>query len=97
MPIKIVPIKSKKKKKTGMGESKVPSNKNMGLDSMQPKKRPKKAKGGGMLKSVPKENKGLGKLPEKVRNNMGYMKTGGKVMKMRGGGMAERGLNFRIR
>ena len=50
-----------------------------------------------MLKSVPKENKGLGKIPEKVRNNMGYMKTGGKVMKMRGGGMAERGLNFRIR
>ena len=55
--------------------------------------------GGGSLKPVPEGNKGKGlsKLPTEVRNKMGFMKGGGKVMKMRGGGMAARGLNFRMR
>ena len=38
----------------------------------------------------------LKKLPTKVRNKMGYMKKGGKVMKMRGGGAAMRGVNFKV-
>ena len=55
--------------------------------------------GGGSHKPVPEGNtvKGLSKLPTDVRNKMGFMKKGGKVMKMRGGGMASRGLNFRMR
>lgn len=48
---------------------------------------------GGPLKPVPTENKGLGKLPQPVRNKMGYMKKGG-VVKMRGGGIATKGMNF---
>jgi hypothetical protein len=48
---------------------------------------------GGSLKPVPTENKGLGKLPQPVRNKMGYMKKGG-VVKMRGGGIARKGMNF---
>ena len=48
---------------------------------------------GGSLKAVPTENKGLGKLPQPVRNKMGYMKKGG-VVKMRGGGIARKGMNF---
>lgn len=48
---------------------------------------------GGSLKPVPTENKGLGKLPQPVRNKMGYMKKGG-VVKMRGGGIATKGMNF---
>ena len=39
------------------------------------------------LKPVAKDQKGLKKLPEKVRNKMGYMKSGGKVMRYRKGGM----------
>ena len=39
------------------------------------------------LKPVTKEQKGLKKLPTKVRNKMGYMKSGGKVMKYNKGGM----------
>ena len=46
-----------------------------------------KKKSGGALKSVPAGSKGLSKLPTKVRNNMGYMKSGGKVKKMKDGGM----------
>ena len=55
--------------------------------------------GGGSLKPVPEGNKGKGlsKLPTEVRIKLGFMKKGGKVMKMRGGGMASRGLNFRMR
>ena len=55
--------------------------------------------GGGSLKPVPEGNKGKGlsKLPTEVRNKMGFMKKGGKVMKMRGGGMASRGISFRMR
>ena len=57
-----------------------------------------KKMGGGSLKPVdPKTQKGLSKLPKKVRNKMGYMKKGGKVMKMRGGGAATRGLMFNNR
>ena len=58
-----------------------------------------KKKGGGGLKAVPQGNKGKGlsKLPTEVRNKMGYMKKGGKVMKMRGGGAATRGLMFNNR
>ena len=54
---------------------------------------------GGSLKQVPEGNKGKGlsKLPTPVRNKMGFMKEGGKIMKMRGGGMAERGISFRMR
>ena len=45
--------------------------------------------GGGMaLKEVPEDNPGLGKLPEEVRNKMGFMNEGGKVKKMKNGGMA---------
>ena len=56
------------------------------------------AKKGGMMKPVDKEkNPGLAKLPKEVRNKMGFMKKGGKVMKMRGGGMASRGISFKMR
>ena len=60
---------------------------------------PKPRKNPRGLKSVPEGNKGKGlsKLPTKVRNKMGYMKKGGKVMKMRGGGAATRGLMFNNR
>ena len=102
MPIKIVPTKDKKKKQkkksTGAAPFMMPGQKKM-LDKMMGKSKPQTLKGGGGLKAVPEGNKGKGlsKLPTEVRNKMGYMKKGGKVMKMRGGGMAERGLNFRIR
>lgn len=33
------------------------------------------------LKKIPADNKGLSKLPKKVRNKMGYMKTGGTIIK----------------
>ena len=46
--------------------------------------------GGGMaLKEVPEDNPGLGKLPEEVRNKMGFMNEGGKVKKMKNGGMTK--------
>ena len=46
--------------------------------------------GGGMaLKEVPEDNPGLGKLPEEVRNKMGFMNEGGKVKKMKHGGMTK--------
>lgn len=36
------------------------------------------------MKEVPKDKKSsLGKLPEDVRNNMGFMKKGGAVKKMK--------------
>ena len=56
--------------------------------------------GGGSLKAVPAGNKGLSKLPTEVRNNMGYKAYGGKMKKMKSGGMcrgmgaATRGDNF---
>ena len=37
---------------------------------------------GGALKSVSSKNKGLKKLPKSVRNKMGYMKGGGKSVKV---------------
>ena len=37
---------------------------------------------GGALKSVPSRSKGLKKLPKSVRNKMGYMKGGGKSVKV---------------
>ena len=43
----------------------------------------KKAKAGAALKSVPSKAKGLSKLPTSVRNNMGYMKDGGKVKRLK--------------
>jgi len=48
------------------------------------------------LKPAPEGNKGKGvrMLPESARNNMGFMRGGGKVVKMRGGGAATRGMNF---
>ena len=63
------------------------------------KKKPTRKAEGGSLKPVPEGNKGKGlsKLPTEVRNKMGFMKKGGKVMKMRGGGMADRGISFRMR
>lgn len=63
------------------------------------KKKPTRKAGGGPLKPVPEgsKGKGLSKLPTPVRNKMGFMKNGGKVMKMRGGGMASRGISFRMR
>ena len=50
----------------------------------------------GGLRPVPEGNKGKGlsKLPTEVRNKMGFMRKGGKVMKMRGGGAATRGIKF---
>tara|TARA_R100000700_G_scaffold278_1_gene609 strand:- start:1946 stop:2134 length:189 start_codon:yes stop_codon:yes gene_type:complete len=42
------------------------------------------------LKPVNKmENPGLAKLPPDVRNKMGYMKKGGVVKGMRGGGIIQ--------
>ena len=60
---------------------------------------PKPRKNPRGLKAVPEGNKGKGlsKLPTEVRNKMGYMIKGGKVMKMRGGGAATRGLMFNNR
>ena len=59
-------------------------------------KKPMKMKSGGSLKPLPSasDNPGLRKLPTEVRNKMGYMKKGGKVIKMRGGGAATKGLRF---
>ena len=100
MPIKIMPTKGKKKKKKTSSAAPMimPGQKKM-LDKMMGKSKPQTLKGGGGLKAVPEGNKGKGlsKLPTEVRNKMGFMKGGGKVMKMRGGGMASRGLNFRMR
>ena len=100
MPIKITPTKGKKKKKKNSSAAPMimPGQKKM-LDKMMGKSKPQTLKGGGGLKAVPEGNKGKGlsKLPTEVRNKMGFMKGGGKVMKMRGGGMASRGLNFRMR
>ena len=45
--------------------------------------------GGGLMKEVPKDNPGLAKLPEPVRNKMGFKAAGGKVKKMRTGGMTK--------
>ena len=42
-----------------------------------------------MLKKVPEGNKGLKKLPTEVRNKMGFMKRGGKIKKMQGGGQCK--------
>ena len=55
-----------------------------------------KKSAGKSLKALPpaSENPGIRKLPTDVRNKMGYMKRGGKVIKMRGGGAATRGMNF---
>tara|TARA_R100001015_G_C4629980_1_gene191255 strand:- start:434 stop:745 length:312 start_codon:yes stop_codon:yes gene_type:complete len=103
MPIKIVPIKKNKKKKGSggmdIGRPKKTTTTKMGgtMYKVDTKPAVKGYAGGGSLKAVPEGNKGLSKLPAPVRNKMGYMKDGGKVMKMRGGGMASRGLNFRMR
>lgn len=100
MPIEIVPTKGKKKKKKSSSAAPMimPGQKKM-LNKMMGKSKPQTLKGGGGLKAIPEGNKGKGlsKLPTEVRNKMGFMKSGGKVMKMRGGGMASRGLNFRMR
>ena len=48
-------------------------------DKAKPK--PVKKKSGGILKAAP--NEGLTKLPQDVRNDMGFMKKGGKVKKMK--------------
>ena len=100
MPIKIMPTKGKKKKKKTSSAAPMimPGQKKM-LNKMMGKSKPQTLKGGGGLKAIPEGNKGKGlsKLPTEVRNKMGFMKGGGKVMKMRGGGMASRGLNFRMR
>ena len=100
MPIEIVPTKGKKKKKKSSSAAPMimPGQKKI-LNKMMGKSKPQTLKGGGGLKAIPEGNKGKGlsKLPTEVRNKMGFMKSGGKVMKMRGGGMASRGLNFRMR
>tara|TARA_R100001510_G_C7500220_1_gene104217 strand:- start:7 stop:372 length:366 start_codon:yes stop_codon:yes gene_type:complete len=100
--------KQKKKKKSpkGGGPLMAPGQKKM-LDKQTGRGKPMEAKSGGVmkkadggsLKPVPEGNKGKGlsKLPTPVRNKMGFMKKGGKVMKMRGGGMADRGISFRMR
>ena len=90
--------KTTKKKPSGASPFIMPGQKKM-LDKMTGKSKPQTLKGGGGLKAVPQGNKGKGlsKLPTEVRNKMGYMKKGGKVMKMRGGGAATRGLMFNNR
>ena len=58
------------------------------------------AGGGTMKKPIPPDAKGLQALKRErpdVVKKMGFMKKGGKVMKMRGGGMADRGISFRMR
>ena len=47
MPIIITPIN--KKKKDSMGEEKISPKKNMGMDSMMPKKKKAKPKGSGAV------------------------------------------------
>ena len=100
MPIKIMPTKGKKKKKKTSSAAPMimPGQKKM-LNKMMGKSKPQTLKGGGGLKAIPEGNKGKGlsKLPTEVRNKMGFMKGGGQVMNMRGGGMAARGLNCRMR
>lgn len=57
----------------------------------------KKAGGGTMKKPIPPEAKGLQALKRErpdVVKKMGFMRKGGKVMKMRGGGAATRGIKF---
>ena len=57
----------------------------------------KKMTSGGSLKSIPPESKGLQALKRErpdVVKKMGFMKGGGKVVKMRGGGAATKGMNF---
>ena len=103
--------KKKKPSPKGGGPLMTPGQKKM-LDKQTGRGKPMEAMGGGMmkkrsmsyagggsLKPVPEGNKGKGlsKLPTEVRNKMGFMKKGGKVMKMRGGGMADRGISFRTR
>ncbi len=103
-------MKSPKPKEMPRGRSKKPSKPRGAMPFIMPKQqemmermlgkgKPMEAKVGGPLKSVPEGNKGKGlsKLPTPVRNKMGFMKQGGKIMKMRGGGMAERGISFRMR
>jgi len=57
----------------------------------------KKMTSGGSLKSIPPESKGLQALKRErpdVVKKMGFMRGGGKVVKMRGGGAATKGMNF---
>ena len=102
-------MKSPKPKEMPRGRSKKPSKPRGAMPFIMPKQqemmermlgkgKPMEAKVGGSLKSVPEGNKGKGlsKLPTEVRNKMGYMKKGGKVMKMRGGGAATRGINYKV-
>ena len=51
---------------------------------------------GKTLKPIPEGNKGLGKLSKEVRNQIGFMKRGGKVEKMKHGGQA-RGMGAAVR
>ena len=102
MPIKIVA--KKKPKKDPFRADKTQSlnkdfSKKIAKANQKAMKNVKKKAEGGSLKPVPEGNKGKGlsKLPTPVRNKMGFMKKGGKVMKMRGGGMADRGISFRMR
>lgn len=102
MPMKITPTKGKKKKQnkkpSGAAPFMMPGQKKI-MDRVTGKGKPMSMKGGGSLKPVPEGNKGKGlsKLPTEVRNKMGFMKKGGKLMKMRGGGAATRGLMFNNR
>jgi len=102
-------MKSPKPREMPRGRSKKPSKPSGAMPFIMPKQqemmermlgkgKPMEAKVGGSLKSVPEGNKGKGlsKLPTQVRNKMGYMKKGGKVMKMRGGGAATRGVNYKV-
>jgi len=102
MPLKIVA--KKKPKKDPFRADKTESlnkefSKRTSKANQEAMKNVKKKAEGGSLKPVPEGNKGKGlsKLPTPVRNKMGFMKKGGKVMKMRGGGMADRGISFRMR
>ena len=92
-------ITSRPKKETEMEKAVRLMNKDVADIPKNVRKSLVKKKGGGGLKAVPQGNKGKGlsKLPTEVRNKMGYMKKGGKVMKMRGGGAATRGLMFNNR
>jgi hypothetical protein len=65
-------------------EGKRPPKKAMGGGMMKSKMKAKGYRaGGGPLKKAPEGNTGLKKLPEKVRNKMGFMSKGG-MMKSKG-------------
>jgi len=71
----ILSAADKRRRKEFMAKSKKPIN------LRKKKLKTVMAASGGLLKAAP--NKGVTKLPQGVRNNMGFMKKGGAVKKMK--------------